>query len=192
MPMVAMAVGAVVLVLVLVLAIGWRIRQVPESGEALIISGLGAKSHNRDTAESLGFKIVTGRGALVLPGFQTCRRLRVGARTVELDFTCATSGGEDVRVRGAVTYRVGDGRSSIAAAARRFLDQQDMMDEKTREIFARRLGSVADDLAVAFTDRGRLADEVRDSAAREMGRLGLVVDSLRIRGVRGEDPGQTQ
>jgi flotillin len=187
MPMVAMAVGAVVLVLVL--AVAWKaFRQVAAPDEALIISGLGAKAHDQGTGEAVGFKIVTGKGTMVLPGFQTCRRLSLRARTVDLDVACATSDGVDVRVRGAVTYRVGDDLSSIADAARRFLDQQELMDEKAQEIFAGRLRSAADDLVVWNADRGGLADQVRVSAARKMGRLGLVADSLRIQDVEAKNP----
>ena len=200
MPMVAMAVGAVVLVLVvLVLVIAWKVvRQVPAPDEALIIVGLGARAHNRDTAESLGFKITTGKGTMVLPGFQTCRRFSLRTRTVDLNVACVTSRDVDVHVRGEVTYRVGDDFGSIANAVRRFLDQQELMDEKIREIIEGRLRSVADDLAAQnagsdrLAGRDRLADRVRDSAARKMGRLGLVIDSLRIHDVEAGNPRSDQ
>jgi hypothetical protein len=66
MPMIAVVIVAVVLVVVLVVVwkAAWR---APEWDEALIVSGLGAMTANRDTTESPGFKIVTGRGTLVLP-----------------------------------------------------------------------------------------------------------------------------
>jgi uncharacterized membrane protein YqiK len=48
-----------VLVVMLLFRVVWR---VAEPNQALIISGLGAHGVNGDTAESLGFKIVTGKG----------------------------------------------------------------------------------------------------------------------------------
>src|SRR3954452_19562112 len=101
--LVAIAVAAVIL-FVIIFKMIWR---VAEPNEALIISGLGAKAHNRDTAESLGFKIVTGKGVSVLPGFQTCRRLSLDTRASALEVVCVTRQGIKVHVRGVVIYKIG-------------------------------------------------------------------------------------
>ena len=185
MPVVAIgAIGAVVAIIILVVIFKaiWR---VAEPNEALIISGLGAKAHNRDTAESLGFKITTGKGTMVLPGFQTCRRLSLDTRVSGLEVTCVTSQGIKVHVRGVVIYKVGDDFSSIANAARRFLDQQKMMDDKTHQLFAGHLRSIVGNLTVEdlLRDRDRLTNQVRTSSADEMSKLGLVVDSLQIQDI---------
>jgi uncharacterized membrane protein YqiK len=184
MPIVAVVIGAVVAIIVLIIIFKaiWR---VAEPNEALIISGLGAKAHNRDTAESLGFKITTGKGTMVLPGFQTCRRLSLDTRVSGLEVTCVTSQGIKVHVRGVVIYKIGDDFSSIANAARRFLDQQKMMDDKTHQLFAGHLRSIVGNLTVEdlLRDRDRLTNQVRTSSADEMGKLGLVVDSLQIQDI---------
>jgi uncharacterized membrane protein YqiK len=163
----------------------WR---VAEPNEALIISGLGAKAHNRDTAESLGFKIVTGKGVSVLPGFQTCRRLSLDTRASDLDVNCVTRQGIKVHVRGVVIYKVGDDFASIANAARRFLDQQKLMDDKTHQLFAGHLRSIIGHLTVEdlIHNREGLTNEVRTSSATEMGKLGLVVDSLQIQEIEDD------
>ncbi|MEV0408002.1 SPFH domain-containing protein [Actinoallomurus sp. NPDC050550] len=187
MPIVAFVIGGVVAVIVLVVLFKaiWR---VAEPNEALIISGLGARAHNRDTAESLGFKITTGKGTMVLPGFQTCRRLSLDTRVSTLEVTCVTSQGIKVHVRGVVIYKVGDDFSSIANAARRFLDQQKLMDDKTHQLFAGHLRSIVGNLTVEdlLRDRDRLTNQVRTSSADEMGKLGLVVDSLQIQDIEDE------
>lgn len=187
MPVVAVAIVLVVAIIVLIIIFKmiWR---VAEPNEALIISGLGAKAHNRDTAESLGFKITTGKGTMVLPGFQTCRRLSLDTRVSGLEVTCVTSQGIKVHVRGVVIYKVGDDFSSIANAARRFLDQQKMMDDKTHQLFAGHLRSIVGNLTVEdlLRDRDRLTNQVRTSSADEMGKLGLVVDSLQIQDIEDE------
>jgi uncharacterized membrane protein YqiK len=184
MPIAALVVGAVIALIVLMIIFKaiWR---VAEPNEALIISGLGAKAHNRDTAESLGFKITTGKGTMVLPGFQTCRRLSLDTRVSGLEVTCVTSQGIKVHVRGVVIYKIGDDFSSIANAARRFLDQQKMMDDKTHQLFAGHLRSIVGNLTVEdlLRDRDRLTNQVRTSSADEMGKLGLVVDSLQIQDI---------
>ncbi len=58
----------VLLALVLVFRASWR---VAEPDEALIISGLRASGRQDGAGESMGFNIVTGRGALILPGVHT-------------------------------------------------------------------------------------------------------------------------
>ncbi len=187
MPIVAGAIGAVaaLIILIILLKLVWR---VAEPNEALIISGLGARARNRDTAESLGFKIVTGKGTMVLPGFQTCRRLSLDTRASSLEVSCVTKQGIKVHVRGVVIYKVGDDFASIANAARRFLDQQKMMDDKTHQLFAGHLRSIVGNLTVEdlLRNRDQLTNEVRSSSADEMGKLGLVVDSLQIQDIEDE------
>jgi uncharacterized membrane protein YqiK len=177
------AIAAVVVAAILIVILAFRaIWKVAEPNEALIISGLGARGQNADTAESLGFKIVTGKGKLVIPGFQTARRLLLDSRAATLEVGCVTKQGIPVHVRGVVIYKVGDDFASIANAARRFLDQQDTMDEKIHELFAGHLRSIIGNLTVEdlILNRERLASEIRGSSADEMSKLGLVVDSLQI------------
>ncbi len=175
--------AGVVVAAVAVVVLAFRaIWKVAEPNEALIISGLGARGENADTAESLGFKIVTGKGKLVLPGFQTARRLLLDSRSATLQVGCVTKQGIPVHVRGVVIYKVGDDFASIANAARRFLDQQATMDNKIHELFAGHLRSIIGNLTVEdlILNRERLASEIRGSSADEMSKLGLVVDSFQI------------
>ncbi|SEG76264.1 hypothetical protein SAMN05444920_104368 [Nonomuraea solani] len=60
-------IAAMALVSIVLFKLVWR---VAEPNEAILISGLGARGR-----ETLGFKIVTGKGALVVPFFQTARRM---------------------------------------------------------------------------------------------------------------------
>ncbi|WP_283139679.1 flotillin family protein [Rhizohabitans arisaemae] len=179
---ITLIIGLVVaaIVLIILFRMIWRIA---EPNEALIISGLGARGGNRaDGVDSLGFKIVTGKGTGVLPGFQTARRLRLDSRAANLQVSCVTNQGIPVNVRGVVIYKVGDDLVSIANAARRFLDQQDSMDGAIHELFTGHLRSIIGNLTVEdlILNRERLTSEVRGSAADEMSKLGLIVDSLQI------------
>jgi uncharacterized membrane protein YqiK len=173
--------GAVVVLLVLfvLLRMLWR---VAEPNEALIISGLGARVQRSETADSMAFKIITGKGVLVLPGFQTARRLSLDTRVADLQVSCVTKQGIPVHVRGVVIYKVGDDFTSIANAARRFLDQQDRMDDKAHQLFAGHLRSIVGSLTIEdmLHNREALTAQVRQSSADEMSKLGLIVDSLQI------------
>ncbi|MFI6505120.1 SPFH domain-containing protein [Nonomuraea typhae] len=179
-------VGVLVAVVVLILLFKavWR---VAEPNEALIISGLGARGRG-EGVDSLGFKIITGKGSAVLPGFQTARRLRLDTRSANLQVSCVTQQGIPVHIRGVVIYKVGDDFTSIANAARRFLDQQDFMTGAIHELFTGHLRSIIGGLTVEdlILNRERLTSETRASAADEMSKLGLIVDSLQIQEIDDE------
>jgi uncharacterized membrane protein YqiK len=180
------ALAAVLLAAFLVVKLMWR---VAEPNEALIVSGLGARDDGADPASpGLGFKIVVGKGALVIPGLQTVRALGLAAHKADLMVHCVTTQGLPVQVRGVVVYKVGDNYSEIANAARRFLDREVDMDKNVHEVFAGHLRSIVGTLTVEeiIRDREKLASETRASSANEMQKLGLIIDSLQIQEV--EDP----
>ncbi|MEV6150648.1 SPFH domain-containing protein [Nonomuraea sp. NPDC052129] len=165
---------ALALVAIVAFKLIWR---VAEPNEAIIISGLGARGR-----ETLGFKIVTGKGALVVPGFQTARRISLDSRVSPLEVNCVTKQGIPVHVRGVVIYKVGDDFASVANAARRFLDQQKTVDDKTHQLFSGHLRSIIGNLTVEdlIINRDALTNEIRTSSSDEMSKLGLIVDSLQI------------
>src|SRR3954454_365766 len=175
---------AVVLAVVLFKAC-WR---VAEPNEALIISGLRANVPSDAVEASLGFKIVTGKGTLVIPGVQTVRRLSLDLRESELSIDCVTHQGIPLGIRGVVIFKVGDDFTSIANAARRFLDQQDQMDARVHNVFAGHLRAIVGQMAVEemIRDREKLTQLTRKSSGTEMEKLGLIVDSLQIQEI--DDP----
>ncbi|WP_322747042.1 MULTISPECIES: flotillin family protein [unclassified Frankia] len=164
----------------------WR---VAEPNEALIISGLRAyRNPDNAVAESLGFKIVTGKGVLVMPGGQNVRRLSLDLQAAQLSVDCVTQQGIPVGVRGVVIFKVGDDYASIANAARRFLDQQNKMEARVHNVFAGHLRAMVGQLTIEdmIRDREKLTALTRASSGTEMQKLGLIVDSLQIQEI--DDP----
>ncbi|MET7485326.1 SPFH domain-containing protein [Streptomyces sp. NPDC005538] len=187
MPMIIGVVAGAAVVAVLVL-IGlfksmWR---VAEPNEALIISG--SKHRTEGLEEGMGFRIVTGRGTLVLPGVQAVRKISLDLNETELHVDCVTTQGIPLKVRGVVIFKVGDDFVSIANAGRRFLDQQKMMSERVHNVFAGHLRSIVGGLTVEdmIRDREKLTGQTRAACGTEMEKLGLIVDSLQIHEI--EDP----
>ncbi|MFF8835226.1 flotillin family protein [Streptomyces sp. NPDC015130] len=175
-------VGAFVL-LVIVFKMMWR---VAEPNEALIISGSNHK--NEGLGAGMGFRIVTGRGTLVLPGVQAVRKLSLDLNETQLSVECVTHQGIPLKVRGVVIFKVGDDFVSIANAARRFLDQQKLMSERVHIVFAGHLRAIVGGLTVEdmIRDREKLTGQARSACGTEMEKLGLIVDSLQIHEI--EDP----
>ncbi|MGW1711678.1 flotillin family protein [Streptomyces sp. NPDC002156] len=172
-----------ILVLIGVFKMMWR---VAEPNEALIISG--SKHRTEGLEEGMGFRIVTGRGTLVLPGVQAVRKISLDLNETELHVDCVTTQGIPLKVRGVVIFKVGDDFVSIANAGRRFLDQQKMMSERVHNVFAGHLRSIVGGLTVEdmIRDREKLTGQTRAACGTEMEKLGLIVDSLQIHEI--EDP----
>lgn len=155
---------------------------VPAPDEALLISG----SKHKDGAQQ--FRIVTGHGSFVLPIKQKARVLSLALREAELLEDCVTTQGIPLRVRAVAVFKVGDDPASIANAARRFLAEQNRMEELCGRIFAGHLRSIVGSLTVEeiIRERDRVAQEVKDGSHPEMEKLGIVVDGLQIQEI--EDP----
>ena len=156
--------------------------QVPAPDEALLVSG----SKHKDGATQ--FRIVTGHGAFIIPVKQKARILSLALREAELVEECVTRQGIPLRLRAVAFFKVGDDTASIANAARRFLAEQDRMEELCGRIFAGHLRSIVGGLTVEeiIGERDRVAQEVKEGSHSEMEKLGIVVDGLQIQEI--EDP----
>lgn len=172
-----------VIILITLFKLMWR---VAEPNEALVISG--SKHRTEGLEEGMGFRIVTGRGTLVVPGMQAVRKLSLDLNEAELSVDCVTKQGIPLKVRGVVIFKVGDDFVSIANAARRFLDQQKYMGDRVHNLFAGHLRSIVGGLTVEemIRDREKLTAQTRAASGTEMEKLGLIVDSLQIHEI--EDP----
>lgn len=178
--------GTVVLALIFIVVVFKLMWRVAEPNEALVISG--SKHRTEGLEEGMGFRIVTGRGTLVVPGVQAVRKISLDLNETELHVDCVTTQGIPLKVRGVVIFKVGDDFVSIANASRRFLDQQKMMAERVHNVFAGHLRSIVGGLTVEdmIRDREKLTGQTRAACGTEMEKLGLIVDSLQIHEI--EDP----
>jgi flotillin len=149
---------------------------VPAPNEALLISG--SKRQAQDTQ----FRIVTGHGSFVLPIKQKARILSLALREAEIVEECVTNQGIRLNVRAVSVFKVGDDSVSIANAARRFLAEQNRMEELVGRVFAGHLRSIIGGLTVEqiIRERDRVAQEIKDGSHAEMEKLGIVVDALQI------------
>src|ERR1700736_644452 len=149
---------------------------VPAPNEALLISG--SKRQAQDTQ----FRIVTGHGSFVLPIKQKARILSLALREAEIQEECVTIQGIRLNVRAVAVFKVGDDKVSIANAARRFLSEQNRMEELVGRVLAGHLRSIIGGLTVEqiIRERDRVAQEIKDGRHAEMEKLGIVVDALQI------------
>ena len=176
-------IGAIVgflVVLVVSFKLAWR---VAEPNEALIISGFRASDRPEGVGESMSFRIVTGKGTLVMPGITKVRKLSLDAHESEVILQCVTNQKIPIVLKGVVVYKVGDDYKSIANAARRFLDSTaDELETKVKNVFVGHLRAIAGTLSVEemITDQDKFAEGVRAQSGLEMETFGLVIDSFQI------------
>ncbi|HZE51491.1 MAG TPA: SPFH domain-containing protein [Jatrophihabitantaceae bacterium] len=149
---------------------------VPAPNEALLISG--SRRRSTDTQ----FRIVTGHGCFVMPVKQKARFLSLALREAEILESCVTIQGIKLKVQAVAAFKIGDDPASIANAARRFLAEQERLEELVGRIFAGHLRSIVGALTVEeiIRERDRVAQEVKDGSHGEMEKLGIVVDALQI------------
>lgn len=149
---------------------------VPAPDEALLITG--THRHSEDAA----FRIVTGRGSFVWPFRQKARVLSLALRKAEIVEECITSQGVRIIVRAVAVFKVGDDHASIANAARRFLSEQDRMEEIAARMLAGYLRAAVSKLTgeQVVTERDRLTQDFRKRSLAEMQKLGIAVNALEI------------
>lgn len=173
----------VLLVLFALFRLAWR---VAEPDEALIISGFRSGERPEGTGESMGFRIVTGRGTLVMPGVTKVRNLSLEAHESEIQVPCVSQQKIQLDLRGVVVYKVGDDYRSIANAARRFLDRPAIeLETKVQNVFVGHLRAIAGSMTVEemISDQDKFAQQVRDRCSQEMESFGLVIDSFQIQAI---------
>jgi flotillin len=174
---------AVLVILVVLFRMSWRIA---EPDEALIISGFRSRGALDGPGGKMGFRIVTGRGALVVPGVTKVRTLSLEAHESEIQVPCVSQQKIKLDLRGVVVYKVGDDFPSIANAARRFLDRPAAeLESKVQNVFVGHLRGIAGSLTVEemISDQDKFAQQVRDRCSQEMESFGLVIDSFQIQEV---------
>ena len=177
---------AILVVFVLLFKTSWR---VAEPDEALIISGLRASGPPAGAGESMGFRIVTGQGALIMPGLTKVRTLSLEAHESEIQVPCVSQQKIRVDLRGVVVYKVGDDYRSIANAARRFLDRPAAeLESKVQNVFVGHLRAIAGSMTVEdmISDQDKFAQQVRDRCSQEMESFGLVIDSFQIQAITSD------
>lgn len=182
----ALVVLGVLVTLVVLFKLVWK---VAEPNEALIISGLGAHSEASTDTEQRGFKIVVGRGTVVIPGFQTVRRFSLALRSTSLSINAVSNQSITLTVRAVVAFKVADDQHSIGNAARRFLEQPvEVMDKTIHELFSGHLRAIVGGMSVEdmLHNREALTNGIRTSLADDLEKLGLIVDSLQIQEIDDE------
>ena len=152
---------------------------VPAPDQAMLISG------GKSKASEAPFRVVTGRGAFVVPMFRKVRFITLSMAESEVQENCVTKQGIALQVKAVIAFKVGNDTESIVNASQRFLSDQSQMSVLTGRIFSGHLRSIIGSMTVEeiVTERQKLASEVLDGSKEEMAKIGLTVDALQIQSI---------
>src|SRR3989338_3913237 len=171
-----------------------RYKKVPPSRAGIIYGRKQAyeipQSDGTVKQEKLGFRLLTGGGALVSPFVEDYAELDLSARLIPLEVKqIPTQGGVMIDARGTATVVIGTDTSSLITAARNFEGKkEEQINQIARENLEGQLRSILGTLTVEelIGDRKKLNEGVLDGAESELLKLGLRISILTIQDITDE------
>ena len=175
------AVGLIVLVGLLIVS---RIK-VAGPNEAFIITG--RRSRTEDVAG--GQKVIQGASVFVIPVVQKLHRLNLESRQIEIRVDSAISqNGIGCSLVAVALVKVGGTEQAIRAAAQRFLNQQQEIDQFTTEVLSGSLRAIAGRMSVReiIADRAAFSTQVAEEAEESLTNQGLNLDAFQLQNISAE------
>ncbi|MFN9618391.1 MAG: flotillin family protein [Synechococcaceae cyanobacterium] len=149
--------------------------------QILVIAGRGPR---RRQGAAVGYRVVHGGRALVLPVLERCSRMDVRVQPVPIRVEQAYAlGGTPIDVEAIATVKISTDRDCVGNAIERFLDHE---PGTVQEVAARTLEGHLRVMVAALTpeqlnhDRLRFAEQVQEVTRPDMTKLGLQVDTFKI------------
>jgi len=183
------SIGAVLVVIFMFFGI-WASRYTKVGpNQVLIISGIQHKQTDPDGAvHSVGFRIVKGGGAFVLPVFEKVDILSLELLTIDVQTPeVYTSKGVPVKVDGVAQIKVKGDDISIRTAAEQFLSKgTEDIKNIAMQTLEGHLRAILGTMTVEeiYQNRDAFASKVQEVAAGDMANMGLTIVSFTIRDIR--------
>lgn len=184
------AIGGVVLLVILIVALIVSRLRVASPNEAFIITGRrGRAAVPGAQADLSGQKVVLGASVFVIPIVQKLGRLDLSSRRIPVAIRGAVSAqGIKCDLEGVAIVKVGGTEAAIRAAAQRFLHQQKGIEVFTSEVLAGSLRSIVGRLTVdeIIKDRAAFASAVAEEAESSLTNQGLALDTFQLQDIQAE------
>jgi flotillin len=186
------AIGLVVVFFIFVLVWASRYKKVGPN-HVLIIYGRRHKIRDaQGRASRVGYRIVKGGGAFVWPIIEQYQILSLEILTIDVKTPEAvyTVQGVPVEVDGVAQIKIRGDENSIRTAAEQFLskDRREIMNVALQTLeghLRAMLGTMT--VEEIYKNRDRFAQEVQETAARDMANMGLHIVSFTIRDIRDSE-----
>ncbi|MRG58331.1 flotillin family protein [Agromyces sp. CFH 90414] len=175
------AVAAVAVAIIGLLSfIARRIRRVPPN-EALVIVGRGAGRPAAGEAP-IGQRVVIGGRTFVWPILQQGYAISLEQRQIGITVEGVDKNRIKIAIKASINFKVSGTEDGVRRAAQRFLSQQDLLTEITKESLEGSLRSIVGDMPIEqiISDRKGLSDRVVAETKADLAEQGLQVDLLNI------------
>src|SRR3989344_2565003 len=140
--------------------------------------------------EKLGFRLLTGGGAVLYPFVEDYAEMDLSARLIQLEVRkIPTQGGVMVNAKGTATVMIGTDTPSLITAARSFEGKRgEEVNQIIRENLEGQLRSILGNLSIEdlISDREKLNKAVLKEAETELLKLGLRISILTIQEINDE------
>src|SRR3989344_1873131 len=140
--------------------------------------------------EKLGFRLLTGGGAVLYPFVEDYAEMDLSARLIQLEVRkIPTQGGVMVNAKGTATVMIGTDTPSLITAARSFEGKRgEEVNQIIRENLEGQLRSILGTLSIEdlISDREKLNKAVLKEAETELLKLGLRISILTIQEINDE------
>ena len=141
-------------------------------------------------AETVGFRLVTGGGAIIWPIFQSYAELGLEARIIPLEVrNVPNTDGVLVSVEGVATVSIGTEQAMLIAAARNFQGKSDdTISDTIRQNMEGQLRAIVGTMSIEqlIKDRAVLNEKVLEGAEMELVKLGVKIQILTIQNISDE------
>jgi len=192
--LVLVAVAVVTVAFVIFVAIAYLASRYKKVGpnEVLVISGRRHTRVDPETGrkEKVGFRLVRGGGAIILPVVERVDALSLELMTIEVRTEDVyTLEGVPVTVDGVAQIKIASDDVALATAAERFLSKSRVdIEHVAHETLAGHLRAILGTLTVEeiYKDRDAFAQQVQQVSAGDLRNMGLGIDSFVIKDIRDE------
>lgn len=152
--------------------------------EILIISG---RKHRTKSGKEVGYEVKFGGRAIVIPVIETVKKMSITTMPVPVEVTNAYSkGGTPLNIQAIANVKISSDEKVVGNAIERFLDRsRDEIKRVARETLEGNLRGVVATLTPEDINEDRLqfAERIAQDVSRDLEKLGLQLDTLKIQSV---------
>jgi flotillin len=152
--------------------------------EILVLSG---RKHRNEQGEELGYRVISGGRTIVIPILETVERMDVTTMPVPVEVRNAyAKGGTPLHIQAIANVKVSSDPAVVGNAIERFLGRdRGEIARVARETLEGNLRGVVAMLTPEQVNEDRLqfAERIAQDVSRDLGKLGLQLDTLKIQNV---------
>lgn len=153
---------------------------VPEAGEAIVISGSEVKEGDQGSRN----KVLTQRGAFVIPIIQRMVRISLKSRQVTVDCDAYSQDKITLHLQVVATYKVGSTSAQICEASERFAEvKPEIVNGQIQNIIEGAMREIVGEMTVVdlIGDRQKFRDSLMNVINDSLSKMGLDLDNLSIK-----------